>query len=123
MEDVEPYGRLLKAMQKQSEEDQVFLHKATTAIEELNLHNSIYAEQIIGVAKLLTTFTIATVEDPAAELELDRDRGMSVNLAAAMRCLNDYSAPLREGGEQMVELDRAILAIFREKERRILNEI
>lgn len=123
MEDQEPYSRIIKAMIKQEKEDNIFMQKVEAAFEELNLHNSIYAELLIKLAGTLVTYSINSIEDPAGELELDRDRGLSVNIARGIRALKDYSAPLREFGEQMVDLDAALLAIFREKERRILNEI
>jgi hypothetical protein len=37
--------------------------------------------------------------------------------------LKYYSEPIRQGGEEEDDLDTALLAIIREKERRILNEI
>lgn len=123
MEDYQPYSRIVKAMIRQQREDEVFMTRVQTAFEELNLHNSIYAELLVKLAGTLVTYSINSIEDPAGELELDRDRGMTVNVAAAVRGLKDYSAPLREFGEQIVDLDKSLLAIFREKERRILNDL
>lgn len=123
MEDLEPYGNLIAAMKRQTTEDKIFTNKALVVLEELNLHNSIYAELLIKLAKTLVTYSINSIEDPAGELELDRDRGLSVNIAAAMRALDIYSWHSRDGGEQNVDLDAALLAILREKERRIINEI
>lgn len=120
---MEPYNNLIAAMNRQSAEDKILLENAVLAFEELNLHNSIYAVQLINLAKTLVTYSINSIDDPAGELELDRERGMTVNIAAGIRALDEYSKPLREGGEQLVDLNAALLAIFREKERRILNEI
>lgn len=123
MEEQQPYGRLIAAMQKQEQEDELFLAKVKTSLLELNLHNSIYAQTLVRLCKLLTEFSLMNTDDPVSELELDRDRGMSINIGTALRALHNYSAPLREGGEDKQMLEVAILAIFRELERRTLNEI
>jgi len=117
------FENLLHRAKQQAEEDQLFMQEVYRAFEELNLHNSIYAELLIELAHRLVDYSLSTVDDPGAELELDRDRGMSANLAKALRSLKYYSEPIRHGGEDEDDLDTALLAIMREKERRILNEI
>lgn len=122
-EDQEPYNRLLNAMKRQEVEDKIFIDKVVEAFTDLNLHNSIYAEFLLELASLLCQHSLCTVVDPAGEMELDRDRGMSLNIGPAIRALSKYASPLREGGEQYRELMVAIVSIVREKERRILNEL
>jgi len=113
------FENLLNRAKQQAEEDQLFMQEVYNAFENLNLHNSIYAEVLIELAHRLVDYSLSTVDDPGAELELDRDRGMSVNLAKALRSLKYYSEPIRQGGEEEDDLDTALLAIIREKERRI----
>lgn len=117
MEDIEPYTRLIKAMKEQSEEDKQFMQRVNTAFEALNLHNSIYAELLVDLAEILTEITIEH-QSPASELELDEQHGAGINLYSAIGSLYDYLE-----GDDDVCLDVALAHIFREKERRILNEI
>lgn len=122
MEDITPYKRLVTAMKEQEEEDKEFLQEATASIEELNLHNSIHAEEIVNLTNRLTYLNVEKFGDPANELSLD-ERGMSLNMGAALSSLYNYTQLVEDGGEQMDDLDTALIAIFKEKERRILNEI
>ena len=123
MEDNVPYGNLIRAMKQQSEEDKIFMQEVALAFEDLNLHNSIYAQELVKLARTLRCYSIESVDDPAAELELDRDRGLSINVGTAIRALDHYAKPLRKDGEKLIHLDIALVSLFREKERRILNEI
>lgn len=118
-----PLQNLINESLRQSSEDIEFLRKVTQSFEELLLHNTIYAEILLETAKQLKDYSLETVFDPANELELDRDRGAAANISKAMRLLKDYSQSLRDGGEQQYDLDNALIAIIREKERRILNEL
>ena len=48
---------------------------------------------------------------------------LSINIGNAIRALDHYAKPLRKDGEKMIHLDIALVSVFREKERRLLNEI
>lgn len=118
-----PFQNLFNEMKRQESEDTKLMFEMNKAFDELNLHNTIYCELILALTKQLKDYTLNTIEDAASELELDGDRGLSVNIAKAMRSLQQYALPLRRGGEEEVDLDEALFAIFREKERRVLNNI
>lgn len=118
-----PLSDFFSAIKKQSDDDKRLFREMAQSFEELNLHNTIYCELVIELVKRLKDYSIDTVNDPASELELDADRGLSVNIARAMRDLRQYSLPVRSGGEVIEDLNDCLLAIFREKERLVLNRI
>lgn len=118
-----PLQNLMNESFRQAQQDEEFLKKVYVAFEELNLHNTIYAEILLKLAEQLREYSLETVFDPANDLELDRDRGAAANITKAMRLLRDYSLSIREGGEQEYDLNNAIIALVREKERRTLNEL
>lgn len=118
MEDQAPYNRLINAMKQQAEEDKEFMEDVQEVFEDLNLHNSIYAELLLELARALTSFSIDGVDDPTSELEIDEYLGKGINLHSAIGSLHDYAK-----NDDDVNLDVALAYILREKERRILNEL
>jgi hypothetical protein len=119
MEDQAPYRNLMDAMKEQKLRDEQFVIVATTAIQNLNLINSQYAEMLVRLADLLTSFAMEEGEDMSSEFEIDPEYGKGVNLYRIVGALQDYE---KDDGDE-VNLDLALAYIFREKERRWLNEI
>jgi len=118
MEDQAPYRNLFTAMKEQAEQDKVFMERATIALENLNLVNSPYAEMIVSLVEDLADFTLSSGDEPIAELEIDEEYGKGINLYRIAGSLGDYA---RDDDDE--DLDVALAYIFREKERRLLNEL
>lgn len=118
MEDQEPYTRLISAMKQQAKEDKEFMAKVQDTFETLNLHDSITANHVLELAHFLTTCAIDASANPTSELEIDENHGKGINMYQAVGNLYDYIE-----SDQTYNLDSALAWIFREKERRILNEL
>lgn len=117
MENLDPYRTLLVAMKEQDEEDKQFFERAQSAMEDLNLHNSIAADLVVQLAEDLTEYALTSDLDGLAEMEIDRIYGKGINLYLIVHALNEY-----EEEDNTEYLDVALAYILREKERRILNE-
>lgn len=117
------YKSINSAIENMRDEKKDYLSKASMMLDQLFDINTIHADIVHQLIIRLIDYNLDKVEDPASRLELDKDRGLSVNIAQALRVLSIYSSTDRKINENIDDLFNSILPTIREVERRIINNI
>lgn len=118
-----PINNLMIAIQRQENEERAFIQDFIDKVTQLYTVNSIQAEVVLDIVDSLFNYNLSKNDDSAGRLELDKNRGLSINIGAAYRALDSYSSEDRRMGEHHEDLITASMAIIREAERRILNDL
>jgi len=119
----QPINNLVIAMQRQEIDEKQFLQNFINKVSQLYNINTIQAEVLMDVVEALYDNNLYQVNDTVSRLELDRDRGLSVNICRAFRALDNYSGEDRRTSEDYEDLMTAIVSTVREAERRIVNDL
>ncbi len=118
-----PLQALQRAMDDQQQEDQAFLLHAIGVLEQLQLHNVINLDIIVEISEQLISDSLRSMDSPVSKLKLDKNNGLGANIADALTHITNYTSEDRRTNQDPDDLDRAIIALIRERERRILNEL
>lgn len=117
-----PMLQLQRAMEQQEEDDAHFLKYLSGNLEELMNFNAIQVTVVNDVVLLLLEESTRALESAANRIQLS-EHGLGANIAEALQAIEDYTSKSGPNEARSALLDQAIIALIRERERRILNDL
>lgn len=114
---------LVQAMIEQEQEEMQVLQDALDSMAEVHNLNFLHVPIITELCVYLKAESLMTEDDPAHFLEIDENKGLSINIGRTMRALKHYASDDRRTNERREDLFEAMLGIMAELYRRDINEM
>lgn len=114
--------RLKNAMMAQEDEESKAMAKAERVMGGVYVTNPVAFDLILEMADAIFQYDLLRQQSSTLGLTLGAE-GKGINCHQALENIHEYLSPVKQGGDERISVKQAIIHLYSELERRILNDL